>query len=145
VYAPAAADCVEHPKPSSRAARPPRAVFACLSNGVAAASPPQGYARYDLAAGTRAAWYAGRRVFCEELVVAPKAPPGADADADDDDDDDAAWLLGLAYDAAADASFVHVFDGDDLEAGPVASARLPRPVPHGLHGCFRPRNGTMAA
>ena len=79
-------------------------------------------------------WYAGPRKFCEELVVAPKGG-----------DDEGVWLMGIVYDAAADASSVNVFDGDRISAGPVAVAPLPHAVPHGLHGCFQPVDGPMSA
>ena len=125
--------CIEHPHHDPRTTRP-RYVFASLCNGAGLATPPQGYARFDVAgAEPPVTWYApGGRTFCEELVVVPKVDGPTDADV---------WLLGLAYDAAAATTSLLVLDGADLAAGPVATLPLPAALPHGLHGCYLDRNG----
>ena len=121
--------CLEHPHVDGSGK-----VWASLANDRCISSPPSGYACYDLKTGSVERWYAGPRKFCEELVVAPKGG-----------DDEGVWLLAMIYDAATDASSVNVFDGDRISAGPVAVAPLPHAVPHGLHGCFQPRDGPMSA
>ena len=120
--------CIEHPHVDGRGK-----VWASLSNDRGVSSPPSGYVVYDLETGAVERWYAGPRKFCEELVVAPKG------------DAESVWLLGMIYDAATDSSSVNVFDGDRVGAGPVAVVPLPHAVPHGLHGCFQPRDGPMSA
>ena len=102
--------CIEHPHVDGSGK-----VWASLANDRGVSSPPSGYVCYDLETGGVERWYAGPRKFCEELVVAPKGG-----------DDEGAWLLGMIYDAATDASSVNVFDGDRIAAGPVAVAPLPR-------------------
>jgi all-trans-8'-apo-beta-carotenal 15,15'-oxygenase len=121
--------CIEHPHVDGSGK-----VWASLANDRGVSSPPSGYVCYDLETGGVERWYAGPRKFCEELVVAPKGG-----------DDEGAWLLGMIYDAATDASSVNVFDGDRIAAGPVAVVPLPHAVPHGLHGCFQPVDGPMSA
>ena len=134
--------CIEHPHHDPRTATP-KFVFASLCNDVGVSSPPQGYAKFDLSGDEAPVlWYApGGRAFCEELVVVPKASA--------DERDDAVWLLGLAYDPEADETSLLVLDGADLAHGPVATVPLPRPIPHGLHGCFAqdppPRNSSSVA
>ena len=121
--------CIEHPHVDGSGK-----VWASLANDRGVSSPPSGYVCYDLKTGSVERWYAGPRKFCEELVVAPKG-----------EGEEGAWLLGMIYDAATNASSVHVFDGDRIGAGPVAVVPLPHAVPHGLHGCFQPVDGPMSA
>ena len=46
------------------------------------------------------------------------------------------WLLGTALDWRARATVLNVFEADAVEAGPVATAALPDPMPLGVHGRF---------
>jgi all-trans-8'-apo-beta-carotenal 15,15'-oxygenase len=48
------------------------------------------------------------------------------------------WLLSVVLDAREAASELQIFDGRDLEAGPVARARLPHVMPLGFHGSWVP-------
>lgn len=64
-----------------------------------------------------------------ELVPVPMA--GATGEGD-------VWLLTVVLDAAAGVSELHVLDGRDLAAGPVARARLPHVMPLGFHGSWIP-------
>jgi carotenoid cleavage dioxygenase len=44
------------------------------------------------------------------------------------------WLVTVVYRGTEDRSDFVVFDAEDVSAGPVASAQLPRRVPFGFHG-----------
>ena len=48
------------------------------------------------------------------------------------------WILALVYRAAEDRSDLAVFDAQGVEAGPIGAAKLPRRVPFGFHGNWRP-------
>ena len=48
------------------------------------------------------------------------------------------WILTLVYRGAEDRSDLVVFDAGAIEAGPIGVARLPRRVPFGFHGNWRP-------
>ncbi|MFI4936503.1 MAG: carotenoid oxygenase family protein [Caulobacterales bacterium] len=47
------------------------------------------------------------------------------------------WLVAVVYRQAEDRSDFVVFDAQDVPAGPIAVARLPRRVPFGFHGNWR--------
>ncbi len=61
----------------------------------------------------------------EEHVMVPKASGG-----------DGVWLLGSSQDWAEGATYLSVYDGAALAAGPVYRARLEGTLPLGLHGHF---------
>jgi len=48
------------------------------------------------------------------------------------------WLLSVVYRGADDRSDLAVFDATDVAKGPVGVAQLPRRVPYGFHGNWRP-------
>jgi carotenoid cleavage dioxygenase len=48
------------------------------------------------------------------------------------------WIVSFIFRGAEDRSDFAIFDAQNLEAGPVALARLPRRVPFGFHGSWRP-------
>ena len=48
------------------------------------------------------------------------------------------WLVAVVYRGAEDRSDFVVFDAQDVAAGPIATAKLPRRVPFGFHGNWRP-------
>jgi len=52
--------------------------------------------------------------------------------------EDAGWLINIVTPRDGAASSLMVSDATDLEAGPVASVRLPRRVPAGFHGSWIP-------
>ena len=68
------------------------------------------------------------RVFMEPVFV----PRSDDASEDD------GWVLAFVYDQAQDRSDVVILAAQDFEAGPVATVHLPRRVPYGFHGIWRP-------
>ena len=47
------------------------------------------------------------------------------------------WLVAVVYRGAEDRSDFVVFDAQDVAAGPIATAKLPRRVPFGFHGNWR--------
>ena len=55
--------------------------------------------------------------------------PGSQPEAD-------GWVIGTALDWQAGCHLLNVFHANDLNAGPVASAKLPYMMPMGLHGKF---------
>jgi len=48
------------------------------------------------------------------------------------------WLVATVYRAATDTSDFVVFDAGDVASGPIGTAELPRRVPFGFHGNWRP-------
>ena len=46
------------------------------------------------------------------------------------------WVLGTAHDWREGETLLNVFDVRTLDAGPLATARLPYALPLGLHGKF---------
>ena len=48
------------------------------------------------------------------------------------------WLVALVYRGDEDQSDFVVLDAQDVTAGPIASARIPRRVPFGFHGNWKP-------
>jgi all-trans-8'-apo-beta-carotenal 15,15'-oxygenase len=68
----------------------------------------------------------GERAFAEEHVFVPRAG-GAEGEG---------WVLGTALDWQAQRTMMSVFDAQALDAGPIATARLPYMLPMGLHGQF---------
>lgn len=83
-----------------------------------------GVQRIDLERGTVDRFDFGAHVLVEEHVVVPGARH--------------AWLVGTALDLRAQAMQLSVFDARRLADGPVASARVPRVVPLGLHATWLP-------
>ena len=85
-------------------------------------------AHIDLAAGRRTQYDFGADSPGEPVFV-PRAPDAAEGDG---------WLVAVVWRAATDQSDFVVFDAADVASGPIASARVPRRVPFGFHGNWRP-------
>lgn len=68
----------------------------------------------------------GDRVIAEEHVFVPRRGAG----------EGDGWVVGTAYDWSARRTMLSVFDAAAIDAGPLASARLPYALPLGLHGQF---------
>jgi carotenoid cleavage dioxygenase len=83
----------------------------------------------DLLAGGRQIWELPRGDQISEPVFVPRTPDAAEGDG---------WLLAVAYRAQDDVSDLVVLEALDIARGPVATARLPRRVPNGFHGNWRP-------
>ncbi len=79
----------------------------------------------------------GRRAVCEfapgdapgEPVFVPRSADAAEGDG---------WLVATVYRGAENRSDFAVFDAQDVAAGPIATALMPRRVPFGFHGNWRP-------
>jgi carotenoid cleavage dioxygenase len=86
-------------------------------------------AHIDLAGGKRAVYELPAADATGEPIFVPRS-----AGADEGD----GWLLSVVYRGAQDRSDFLVFDAQNVTAGPVASAHMPRRVPFGFHGNWRP-------
>jgi carotenoid cleavage dioxygenase-like enzyme len=64
-----------------------------------------------------------------EPVFVPRRPDAAEGDG---------WLLAVIYRGETDTSDLAVFDAQDVVKGPIGLASLPRRVPFGFHGNWRP-------
>ncbi len=86
-------------------------------------------AHVDVAAGRRAVYEFAHGDAVGEPVFVPRAADAPEGDG---------WVLAVAYRGAEDRSDLLVFDAADLPAGPIATAKVPRRVPFGFHGNWRP-------
>ncbi len=84
---------------------------------------------FDHARGRRADFTLPEGDFTGEPVFVARS-----AGADEGD----GWVVALIYRGAEDRSDFAVFNAQDMPAGPIAIARIPRRVPHGFHGSWRP-------
>lgn len=82
-------------------------------------------AHVDVIAGNKKLYTLAKGDMTSEPVFVPR-----DADAPEGD----GWLLAVVYRGAEDRSDLVVFDAQDIDSGPVATAALPRRVPFGFHG-----------
>lgn len=89
----------------------------------------RGVVRYDLEGGATQQYRVPPGDQNSEPVFVPR--PGAH-------DEDDGWVLVCVYRQASDTSDVVVLDGRDLEAGPLATVRLPSRIPAGFHGAWLP-------
>jgi carotenoid cleavage dioxygenase len=87
-----------------------------------------GIVHMDLATGARA-------VHAFEPGDAPGEPVFVPRTADADEG--AGWLVSVVYRGEEDRSDFVVFDAQDVAAGPIGVAKLPRRVPFGFHGNWR--------
>ncbi|WP_315137491.1 carotenoid oxygenase family protein [Achromobacter marplatensis] len=90
----------------------------------------RGVVRYDLENGPTQQYRVPPGDQNSEPVFVPRP------DARDEDD---GWVLACVYRQASDTSDVVVLDGRDLDAGPLATVRLPQRIPAGFHGAWLPR------
>jgi carotenoid cleavage dioxygenase len=82
-------------------------------------------ARTDVETGRSQRFVYGPQAMVEEHVFVP-------------DGRRAGWILGTVLDLARRKTVLSCFAADQLGAGPVAQAILPRALPLGLHGAFVP-------
>ncbi len=85
--------------------------------------------KHDLETGRRGAYDFGDGRVPGEFAFVPAHP---------DADEDEGWLLGYVIDRAADATDFTILDARQIEAGPVATVRLPHRIPPGFHGNWFP-------
>ncbi len=84
-------------------------------------------AHFDLARGTRSDFALPKGDAMGEPVFVPAGRDAAEGEG---------WILAVAYRGATDSSELLVLDAQNVAAGPVASAAVPRRVPFGFHGNF---------
>lgn len=82
-------------------------------------------AHVDLATGTRKTWTAPRGDAISEAVFTHAGQGAGEGEG---------WLTAVIYRGAEDVSEFVVFDAQQVDKGPIASAKLPRRVPFGFHG-----------
>jgi carotenoid cleavage dioxygenase len=85
-------------------------------------------AHIDLKTGRRADFALPDGDFTSEPVFVPRHADAAEGEG---------WVVALIYRGAEDRSDFVVLDAQDVAAGPVALAKIPRRVPHGFHGNWR--------
>ncbi len=88
-----------------------------------------GIAHIDLATGHRATYDFGLGDGAAEPVFVPRSADAPEGDG---------WVIATVYRAAENRSDLVIFDAQDIPAGPIATAQLPRRVPFGFHGNWRP-------
>jgi carotenoid cleavage dioxygenase-like enzyme len=76
-----------------------------------------------------------RAIFTFPEGDAPGEPVFVPRDSNADEGD--GWLVSVVYRGNEDRSDFVVFDPQDIAAGPIGAARLPRRVPFGFHGNWR--------
>ena len=86
-------------------------------------------AHIDLATGGRTTYEFANGDVTSEPVFVPRSAGAAEGDG---------WLLSVVYRGETDRSDLVVFDTADITAGPLATAHVPRRVPFGFHGNWRP-------
>ena len=85
-------------------------------------------AQVDLETGRRATYELPEGDSTGEPVFVPRMAGAAEGDG---------WLVSLIHRGNEDKSDFAVFEAQDVVAGPVATARIPRRVPFGFHGNWR--------
>jgi carotenoid cleavage dioxygenase len=84
-------------------------------------------AHVDLKTGARRVHTLPAGDAISEPVFTPRSAGAAEGDG---------WILATAYRGAEDRSDLLVFDAEDVAAGPIAVAELPRRTPFGFHGAW---------
>ena len=85
-------------------------------------------AHVDVAKGKREVFTLARGDATGEPIFVPRK-----ADAEEGD----GWLVSVVYRGEDDVSEFLVLDAQNVGAGPIATARLPRRIPFGFHGNWR--------
>jgi carotenoid cleavage dioxygenase-like enzyme len=86
-------------------------------------------AHIDVKTGKRSVYEFAAGDAPGEPVFVPRTAGAAEGDG---------WLLTVVYRGAEDRSDLAVFDAGDVAKGPIGLAHLPRRVPFGFHGNWRP-------
>lgn len=90
--------------------------------------PFDSVALVDLEQGTTAVWSAGPGEFVGEPLFVPRGGASSEGDA---------WIVVMVYDGGARRSSLCILDAARVEAGPVATLRLPVLLPYGFHGYWQ--------
>ncbi|MDR3506584.1 MAG: carotenoid oxygenase family protein [Caulobacteraceae bacterium] len=88
-----------------------------------------GIAHIDLTTGRRSTFDLPPGDAISEPVFVPRSAAAEEGDG---------WIVAVAYRAPEDRSEMLVLDAQDVAAGPIATAKVPRRVPFGFHGNWRP-------
>ena len=86
-------------------------------------------AHVDLKTGKRTTYGFAAGDAPGEPVFVPRSADASEGDG---------WMIAVVYRGAEDRSDFVVFDAGAIEAGPIGAAKLPRRVPFGFHGNWRP-------
>ena len=81
---------------------------------------------YDMKTGSRNDWGEDRYLLGEP-ILAPRTGSAGEGDG---------YILMLAYDQTTSLNDLLIFDASDIEAGPIAKAKLPLRIPSGFHGTW---------
>ena len=79
----------------------------------------------DLASGRRSLFQLPDGDATSEPIFVPRSAASDEGDG---------WLLAVVHRARENVSDLVVLDARDVASGPVATASVPRRVPHGFHG-----------
>lgn len=93
-------------------------------------------AHVDLEHRTTVQWTPGPGRFVGEPLVVPRRDGADERDA---------WILAMVYDGRALRSSLCILDAARVDAGPIATVRLPVLLPYGFHGEFQPGDGRRGA
>jgi carotenoid cleavage dioxygenase len=84
----------------------------------------------DMATGKRTTYAFAEGDTPGEPIFVPRSGNAGEGDG---------WIIAVVYRGAEARSDFVVFDADDIKAGPIGIAKLPRRVPFGFHGNWRGR------
>jgi carotenoid cleavage dioxygenase-like enzyme len=102
--------------------------FSIHRPGVDFSQEPHGaIARYDYQTDTLTTANLEENRYPMEPIYAPDAQNG-----------DRGWIITIVYDGNADTSEVWIFDADRLDTEPVCRLGLPKVIPFGFHGTWKP-------
>lgn len=85
-------------------------------------------AHLDLKTGKRSAYTFAPGDAPGEPIFIPRSASAEEGDG---------WVIAVVYRGEEDRSDFVVFDAQDISAGPIATAKMPRRVPFGFHGNWR--------
>jgi all-trans-8'-apo-beta-carotenal 15,15'-oxygenase len=105
-----------------------RQVFATALVGTARRPAYDAVVRMDVQSGRSERYVYGDDVLVEEHVFVPRS----------DGREGQGWLVGTALDLTRGQTLLSAFDAQNLAAGPLAQARMPRMMPLAWHGGFVP-------
>ena len=88
--------------------------------------------RYDVRTGERRSHALGDGSATSEPIFVPRRPDSPEGEG---------YLLVVVYRAGENRSDLLILDAENLEAKPLATARLPHRVPGGFHGNWKPQAG----
>jgi carotenoid cleavage dioxygenase-like enzyme len=105
--------------------------FACRSHGRRSATFFDTLAHVDHLTGKHVTYSLPKGDGLSEPVFVPRSANAPEGDG---------WLALVVYRRAEDRSDFLVFDAQNISAGPIGSAEVPRRVPFGFHGNWRPQS-----